>query len=412
MFLNSIVASSTMAIFSQTFASEDKDRTGYVIWQGIFFKFMLGVLAGILYVVVINNLLFIYTTDKAVISMVKQYGNVIFFSLLIMLPYGSMLTGLRTINEAPKTVLISVICVLFNVVLDPILIFGIGIIDPVLNLLRLPSVSELGLSPDLFALGIRGGAIATIFTQFLGLILAVIILLGNREGVKVFKKRHLKFDKKIYIKMMTIGLPIGAVSLIWHIEQNVTVAIVSTLGIAISDGFGIAVRIRGLFFLAMFGLSLGSALACGKYIGKSKFDVITKNMKKMIGLSFLMMAHISIPVFIFAEEIIKLFKSDVPETIEAGALFLRFFAVIVIFVCFKFVIEGAFKGAGRNMPLLLVNSIIMLVLEVPLLFILRYGFHLGIVPIATTIAITNALAFVVTYVLFKMGLWKKQVNIH
>ncbi len=64
------------------------------------------------------------------------------------------------------------------------------------------------------------------------------------------------------------------------------------------------------------------------------------------------------------------------------------------------------------MPLLLVNSVIMLVLEVPLLFILRYGFHLGIVPIATTIAITNAFAFVVTYVLFKMGLWKKQINIH
>lgn len=412
MFLNSIVSSSTMAIFSQTFASGDKDRTGYVIWQGIFFKFLLGVLAGILYIIVINNLLFLYTKDKDVIAMVKEYGDIIFFSLIIMLPYGSMLTGLRTINEAPKTLIISIICVLFNVVLDPILIFGIGIIDPILKFLSLPTVVELGLSPDMFALGIKGGAIATIVTQFLGMIIAVIILLGNKEGIRVFKQRHLKFDKNIYIKMMTIGLPIGAVSLIWHIEQNVTVAIVSTFGVAISDGFGIAVKIRGLFFLAMFGLSLGSALACGKYIGKGKFDVITKNMKKMLGLGLLMMVHVTIPVLIFAEEIVKLFKDDVAKTVEAGALFLRFFAVIVIFVCFKFIVEGAFKGAGRNMPLLVANGIIMILIEVPLLFILRFGFNLGIMPIAVSIAITNVLAFIVTYILFKMGFWKKRVNLH
>ncbi|MFW5799576.1 MAG: MATE family efflux transporter [Spirochaetota bacterium] len=410
MSLNNIVSSSTIPIFSQTFGSGDKEKTGYVILQGILFKLALGILAAVLYLFVINNMLFLYTDNAMVIDKIKSYGNIIFMSLVIMLPYGSMLTGLRTINEAPKTMIISIICASFNIILDPILIFGIGILDPIINFFGISTFESIG-KAEMFKMGIEGAALATVLTQLLGMILATIILINNREGIKVFKIKHLIFDKRLYIKMLTIGLPVGMVSFIWNIEQNVIASVIESYGILISDGFGIAVKIRGLFVLGMFGLSLGTALACGKYIGAERFDIIRRDLKKLALGGAFMMGLICVPIIIFANPILELF-TNVSETVEYGALFLRFFAVLLIIICVRFIFEGPFKGAGKNIPVLIVNAFIMILIEVPLVFVIGQFLHIDIIYLVVTILITNFINMLVFYFLFRTRIWEKPASIH
>ncbi len=410
MSLNQIVSSSTIPIFSQTYGSGDKERTGYVILQGILFKLALGLVAGALYLVVANNFMFLFTDDAFVIQKAKDYANIIFMTLIVLLPYGSMLTGLRSINEAPKTLIISIISLVFNLILDPILIYGIGFIDPLLNWLGFATFESMGMA-NFMQMGIRGAALATVLTQFIGMIVAVIILLKNKEGIKVFKLRHLRFDKKLYVKMATIGIPAGGVSIVWNINQFIITSIITGYGVVISDGYGIAQRIRGLFFMGMFGLSLGSSLTVGKYIGAGRMDIIQKKQTKLALVSVGLLSLVSIPMFILANQVISLF-SDIPETVKYGTMFLRFFAVMLLFVCARFIFEGAYKGAGKNLPLFIINFTMMLIIEIPVLLLIKFVFHMDVIYLAIAILLANALNMIAMYFLFKSNRWMNATSIH
>jgi putative MATE family efflux protein len=410
MSLNQIVSSSTIPIFSQTYGSGDKERTGYVILQGILFKLALGLVAGVLYLIVANNFMFLFTDDAFVIQKAKDYANIIFMTLIVLLPYGSMLTGLRSINEAPKTLIISIVSLVFNLIFDPILIYGIGFIDPLLDFLGIATFESMGMA-SFMQMGIKGAALATVLTQILGMIVAIIILLRNKEGIKVFQFKHLKFDKKLYIKMATIGIPAGGVSIVWNINQFIITSIITGYGVVISDGYGIAQRIRGLFFMGMFGLSLGSSLTVGKYIGAGRMDIIQKKQSKLALVSVGLLSLVSIPMFILANQVIGLF-TDIQQTVEYGSMFLRFFAVMLLFVCARFIFEGAYKGAGRNLPLFIINFVMMLVLEIPVLLLMKFVFQLDVFYLAVVILVANALNMIGMFLLFKSNRWMKATSIH
>lgn len=413
MAVNEIIGISTVPLFTQAFGAKDNERTGYLIFQGILLKAILSVIFGFVFLFIVNNLLFLYTDKQLIIKMVQDYGNIFFLSLVIIMPYATMQTALRSIGEANKTMIIAILITIFNLLLDPILIFGKGAAAKITwDYLKISGVPLLGTGSADFplfgsvpSLGIKGAALATVITQFMGILFSLYFLIGNRPGIRIFKKRFFKFDKEVIIKMLTIGIPGGAIAFIFNFENNFVTSLAANYGLSVSDGFGIASRIKGIMFMGTFGLSLGAAISVGQFIGAGRIDEIRRDMKKLILVSLGLLSIINIPIFIFSPFIISLF-TDIPETIKSGSVFLRFFSIIPYLIATSLLFESVFMGAGKNFPRLIATSSVLILLEFPLMYTMQkvLGFpwyNIGIIQCGV-----GVVYIIVDYFMFRSKLWE------
>ncbi len=387
MSVNEIVGVSTIPLFSQSYGSDDKPRTGYVILQALFFKLILGAVFCGLYFLLINNILFLYTDDSLILQPAKEYGNIMGFWLLLTMPYASLMTALRSIGHSFRALMVSLTGMIFNIILDPLLIFGIGPF------------------PEL---GVRGAAIASVLTQVVVVSIGIIALRNNKDNIPVFHFSKWKFDPKLYLKMITIGLPVGVVVFAAHFEVNFIASIATVFGVEASDGYGIASRITQTLLMATYGLSIGAAITAGKFIGAGRTAEIRKDMKTLLGFVLLILSIIAIPMFIFSYHIMGLFTS-VERTIQVGGTFFRFAVYNYLVMALFFILQSVYEGAGRNLPPSLVETLTILVIEIGGISVLVYGIGISNINLVwLIIAISVTVRFFLMFMLFRSNMWEEK----
>ncbi len=389
MSVNEIVGVSTIPLFSQSYGSGDKSKTGYVIMQALFFKLILGIVFCLLYYILVNNILFLYTNDETILNPARDYGNIMFLWLLFTMPYASLMTALRSIGHSFRALMVSLTGMVFNIILDPLLIFGIGPF------------------PEL---GVKGAALASVMTQVVVVIVGIIALKNNRDGIPVFRFDRWRLDPKLYLKMFTIGLPVGIVVFTAHFEVNFIASVATTFGVEASDGFGIASRVTQTLLMATYGLSIGAAITAGKFIGSGRIDEIRQNMAKLVGAVIMVISIIALPLFIFSYHIMGLF-TDVERTIQVGGTFFRFAVYNYLVMAMTFILQSVFEGAGRNIPPSLVESSGILIIEIGSISVLVYGIgisNINLVWLMISISVTVRLFMM--YILFRSKLWEKKTG--
>jgi putative MATE family efflux protein len=389
MSVNEIVGVSTIPLFSQSYGSGDKRKTGYVIMQALFFKLMLGIVFCLLYYILVNNILFLYTDDATILDPARDYGNIMFLWLLFTMPYASLMTALRSIGHSFRALMVSLTGMVFNIILDPLLIFGIG---------PFPQ------------LGVKGAALASVMTQVVVVIVGIIALKNNRDGIPVFRFDRWRFDPKLYMKMFTIGLPVGIVVFTAHFEVNFIASVATTFGVEASDGYGIASRVTQTLLMATYGLSIGAAITAGKFIGSGRIAEIRRNMAKLVVTVIMVLSIIALPLFIFSYHIMGLF-TEVERTIQVGGTFFRFAVYNYLVMAITFILQSVFEGAGRNIPPSLVESSGILIIEIGTISILVYGIgitNINLVWLMISISVTIRL--IMMYLLFRSKLWEKKVS--
>ncbi len=355
--LNEIIGVGTVALFSQAFGSGDKSKTGEVILQGLLLKGALGMGMALVFLAFLYLGAPRYPVDAHTMTYIHEYGLVICLSLVIVPVYSTMMTAMRAIGDAEKTAAISIVALALNAVLNPLLIFGFE---------KVP------------AMGIAGSAWATIIAQVFAIISATYFLVTNPHKIPIFTRRNLAWQLPLYRKLIMIGLPIGGVAILYNLEQAVITAIVATFPQTISDGYSVGARIYGFLFMANFGISAGVSVTVGHHIGRGQINQVQQSLPWFTVLSTLAMTPVSLLVFIYADEVTASFLSN-PVSIEAGASYLHFMTIAILLLCVVSSINGAFEGAGRNLPVFAVAVTTYLCVEAPLVayFLLSPDFLLN-----------------------------------
>lgn len=381
--LNEIIGVSTVPLFSQAVGSGDKDRAGLVIMQSILAKFVLGLLMALSFAAFLIFLAPLYDITAKTADYLFAYGNVIWISLILVPVYSTMMTALRTIGEESKTAWISGTALLLNALLNPIFIFGIGSFD---------------------GLGIAGAAWATILAQLFAMIAAIHFLRRNSLGIEVFVVRHIIWQPEIYFKLILIGLPVGGVMILYNIEQTAITAIVAGFSDAVSDGYGIGARIIGFLFMANFGIAVGVSVTVGHHVGRGEFDVVQNRLLGFavwsVGAVFLVAAA----VFVAGFEIISLF-TDNDIAIATGGEYLRYMAIAICLLCALYSINGAFEGAGRNLPVLFVAMFMYLGVEFPLIYYFMQSDDFKLADVWVAVITASLFGAAITAWLFHRGWW-------
>ena len=234
-----------------------------------------------------------------------------------------------------------------NVILDPILIFG---------LFGMPQM------------GVAGAALATIIGQMCGMIMGVSIVLRGEHLVNI-KIRGFKMDWKIVADIYKVGLPsivMQSIASVMIIFYNMILVAYSTTAVAV---LGVYFRIQSFVFIPVFGLNQGAMPILGYNYGAKNKDRLMKTYKEAFKVALIVMAAGTLLFQAIPAQLLLIFDAS-EEMLRIGVPALRLISLCFIPAAFGIITGTLFQGTGHGVLSLYASVIRQLVGILPLAYLL------------------------------------------
>ncbi|WP_425447444.1 MATE family efflux transporter [Dethiothermospora halolimnae] len=371
---------------SQSVGKDDYDGAKKYVRHTIQMVVVLGLLYGTTLIIFRDSFIGFFKLSDSVTDMAIDYLVIVSLGIVFYFINPVFTAIFNGYGDSKTPFRINAIALSVNLLLDPILIFGVG---------PIPS------------LGVKGAAIATITAQFIGTMVFVFSIRKKRE---LTKDLHLlKRPEGAYIKrIVKLGFPVGL--------QNGSFTIFAMLIGRIISGWGdtpIAVQkvgsqIEAISWMTAGGFQTALSAFVGQNYGAKKWDRIYKGYytgMKIVGV----IGIFATCLLIFgARPIFSFFIPDEPETIEQGVIYLRILGLSQFFMCVEIATSGAFNGLGKTVPPSIIG-IIFTGLRVPAAYILSRT-SLGLNGVWWSISMSSVFKGLILPTMFMIYL-KKNPNI-
>jgi len=256
-----------------------------------------------------------------------------------------------------------------------------------------------------FDMGAFGAAVATVFSQFLSMVLCIIYLIKNNFAFD-FNPKSFKIYRNKLSMLIKIGLPSAVQNGVTSFSFLVITALVNSIGgVNASAAVGVVGKFNGFAILPALAMSMSISTMAAQNIGAGKWDRALKAAKIGTLISVCCSYAIFAVAQIFPEAILTLFNKD-PEVIACGVTYMRTFSYDYLFVPVLFGFNGLFVGAGKTAISLINGLLSSIVLRVPGAAILGVTFGMGLfgVGLGAPLASAGSLIFAICYFVF--GKWK------
>lgn len=375
-------------LISQAKGKEDQEKVDFYVSQ----TFVLLVLTSLLIMIVgligTPYMLKLMQVPETIFPSVAIYLRIIFLGMPFMFLSFVLRATLQGIGDSMTPLRLQMITVTLNIILDPLLIFGLGPFP---------------------ALGVAGAAIATVFARSVNSILAVYILASGKKGLKL-RLKYLLPQKSAWSLLLRIGLPSSIGGAVSALGFSVLQGIVNTFGAPVIAAFGVGNRVIGLFNMPAQGISQATAVLVGQNLGAKDPDAAEKTVKYGAASIFIFVLIGMTITFFYGNSVTRFFIND-PEVIAYGARLFQVVSLSVIFFSLFTVVNGAFQGGGDTKPIMLFNIIRLWGLRIPAALFLAKYIGMGPEGIWWAMVISNIVVAGGNYLLLRTGRWKYRLNV-
>ncbi|PIE98170.1 MAG: MATE family efflux transporter [Treponema sp.] len=370
---------SAESLVSQAVGRKD-ENTNIIVGTIIKFTLLVSLLYGCIIFFGRNFLIGVFNIDNAeVVSMALQYSKIISLSYLLFF-FNPVLSAIFNAYGSSKIPFLFNTCgLVLNIILDPILIFGI--------------VGK--------PLGVLGAAFATVISQLLVTILFLFYILKAKDtilfkGFKLFRMPDLYKLKNI----LKVGTPVGLQAMSFTIIATFIVRIITQYGYLGVGVQRIGSQIEAVTWMTASGFSVAISTFIGQNLGAKQYKRIDTGFKVAYVSMLIVGLFTSFALVLFPKEIFGAFLNE-PEALKEGAIYLSILGYSQVFMCVEIVTNGAFYGLGKTMyPS--VNSTVLTAARIPLAYILSR--FLGLSGVWWAISITSMIKGVlITILYFKKG---------
>ena len=245
-----------------------------------------------------------------------------------------------------------------NIALDPIFMFTLG-------------------------MGVGGAALATIISQCISFAL-LLVGMERSGGIKIRLKNF--SAKFVYLKEIFRG---GFPSLCRQGLSSVSVICLNNVagnlgGDAAIAAFGIVSRIMMFANSAIIGFGQGFQPICGYNYGAKKYSRVIEAFWFSVKYSTIFLVFASVLMFIFAPELVLLFRKGDPAVTEIGAFALRVQCTCMPLYSLIILVNMMLQSAGKAVSASIVAAARQGVCLIPAIFILSALFDLTGLQFAQT----------------------------
>ncbi|MCK5387973.1 MAG: MATE family efflux transporter [Candidatus Izimaplasma sp.] len=236
-------------------------------------------------------------------------------------------------------------------------------------------------------LGVRGAAIATTTSSFLGTIFLIGYLFFSKEEVfRIRINEYKNITKEFVIKLFKKALPVVLNETAWGLGMSLYLVAFAFKGENLSSII-ISNNVMGIIWALMSGLSSACAIMIGKKLGENNLDLAKKWGIKFTKLSVVAGLVLGALLFVLSDPLANQFTHLSAEVIRSMSLILKVFSFYIVI---KFVnviqIVGTLRAGGDTLYSFLAEVGPLWLVGVPLAFILSIYTDL---PLYLIIAIVN-----------------------
>lgn len=274
---------------------------------------------------------------------------------------------------------------IFNIILDPLLIFGIGFFPQ---------------------MGVTGAAIATTTGRAIGVFYQLYHLYKSSGNLNL-KTQHFIPDFKIIKSLTAIASPATFQFIIASASWIFLASMVAEYGSAASAGYQTAIRLIVFFILPAWGMSNAAATMVGQNLGAKLPWRAEQSVAITTRYNVVFMAFVTCTFFFFAKPLVSIFiPAGQTEQLKYAVLSLQIISSGYIFYGIGMVTTQAFNGAGDTKTPSWIYFIGFWIFQIPFAYYLHKFTSLGITGIFIAVPAAETLMAIAVYIAFRKGNWK------
>jgi len=357
------IGTGTSALVSRAIGEGNQQKVKRLTTDSLLLIFIISLIVVIIGLLTIDTLFSFLGATGQILEYVKQYMQIWYVGIIfVMIPMVGN-NAIRATGDTKTPSKIMLVAVTANVILDPLLIFGLGPFP---------------------ALGIEGAAWATLISRAITLVAALHIL-EHREKMISFQYPGLNAIKESFVQILKIGMPTAVTRILFPVGTGIITKMIASYGTAAVAAFGVASRIEILAISPLMALSS----VIGPFIGQNAGANLYKRIKTSVNGSnrFVFVYGLAAwgIISLLAPKLIALFNQET-DVISIGTHYLYIMPAAIAFIGLVTISTTTLNVLHRPIKSGLLSIIQMFVLYIPLSLLLTSFFDLTGIFIAYVIS--------------------------
>ncbi|HVQ42584.1 MAG TPA: MATE family efflux transporter [Vicinamibacterales bacterium] len=330
------------SLIARAMGANDRPRADRIFNQAFVLSSLVGVAFGIVAFALRGVYVHALAADEATAAQGTAYLSWFIPAMALQFAIVAMGAVLRGIGDMKMPTVISVLTVIVNIILAPVLTVG-------------------WLTGHAF--GVRGAAIASLVAIVVGCAAFVVYFRRPSSPIR-FRRADWRPDVALWKQMLAIGLPSGGEFALMAVYAMFVYHILQPFGAAAQAGFGIGVRVVQSLFLPAVAIGFATAPVVGQNFGAREGTRVRHAFYAAAAMSVSVMALMTGLCHIAPEALVGLFTAD-QRVIAFGGEYLRIISWVFMASGIIFAGSSTLQGLGNTKPALAASAMRLLLFALP-----------------------------------------------
>lgn len=319
---------------------------------------------------------------------IYDYSKTYLQIVMLDMPFLFLINLYASVNQAQgdalRPMLLNLLGVIINMLLDPLFLVVLG-------------------------WGTAGAALATLLAKVPCALIAVVSLFQPKHPVHIHLK-DFQFEKEKLWTIIKIGLPTAIGKSTMQLGFLLMSKNVLEYGAIAVSAYGIGNKINSLITMPIVGMGSATGTIVSQNFGANQKDRAEKTYQitTRISVLFLLVTGILLSRPLLSKPLVRIFTTDA-EVLRLGTEFLCILSLWSFTNGIYNNASGLFQGSGHTMITMLIDASRLWIFRFVTLYICEDVLHMGVQSIWYSVVISNALAALAFWILYKCQLWKKNV---
>ena len=316
------------------------------------------------------------------------YLRILFVFSFGMLMFFMLGGALRSAGDAQTPLRLGIVLTVLNIVLNVILIRGLGPIP---------------------AFGTTGAAMGTVIAGGVISLYALSRLFSGKWVVRFHRGMSLRPDWPIIRQLFRFGLPTGIQGVAMNVGGVVLLAFIGSLAMSAQAQAAYVVSYTQLFSFITWtsvGIMGATAAVAGQNIGAGRPDRTSEAVHVAAGFGLMLAAAIGSTFLLIPTHLLGVFGMEDPVVVDLGVQLLRYLAVSGLFITVALAFTGGLQGTGDTKSPLYISIVSQIVIPLGMCFTIQTLSTLDASDIWLAIVLGHLTRAALSAFVFKRGKWK------
>ena len=314
------IAVAMLALASKANGAGDHEKLKRLAGQSIIYAFSAGIILELLAIILSPYIPIWMGVEEDIVSPASMYFSIASITLVFRTSARIFAAMIRSIKDTKSPMFISVFENIFNVVLNALFIYGLG-------------------------MGVKGAAVASCISYGIGGI-AMFVLMLSKTKLRP-RAADMKLDGDIAKEAVGIGLPALGTTVAGCMGYVVFAGMVSGMGTTIFAAHSIAITAEQLVYIPGYGLRVATSTLVGNSLGEKDYEKLSATRHVSIFITIMIMILNGILLYLFALPLMQIFTNSA-EVARIGSQMLRLVSFSEPFFGLMIVLEGISYGMSHT----------------------------------------------------------------